>query len=81
METINAIYKDGVLVLIDKLNLTKLKSKKISVNIIDEELHKNVQINKLTTLYKNIHKSNPFSGIKDVVKWQRKIRIDREISN
>jgi hypothetical protein len=26
-----------------------------------------------------LHKSNPFSEIKDVLKWQRNIRVDREL--
>lgn len=81
MEILNAVYKNGVLVLIDRVDPAKLKSKKISIKIIDEVQHKKVQITRLIKIYKYLHKSNPFSSIRDVVKWQRKIRTDREIFN
>jgi predicted DNA-binding antitoxin AbrB/MazE fold protein len=81
METVNAIYKDGVLVLLEKIKPEELKRKRIRIKIIDEVQHRNEKSIKLKSIYKYLHKSNPFSGIKDVVKWQRQTRTDREILN
>ncbi len=81
METLNAIYKNGVLVLIDKVDPEKLKSKIINIRIVDEELLKQSQGDKLKNIYKYLHKSKPFSEIKDVINWQKHIRIDRELFN
>lgn len=81
MESVNAVYRDGVLLLLEKINLEKLKSKKLNIKIIDEDQHKKSQANKLKAIYKYLHKSNPFAEIKDVVKWQRQTRTEREILN
>ena len=79
METLNATYKNGVLVILDKVNPEKLKSKKVQIRIIDEVNHKKIQKNKLKRVYNYLHQSNPFSEIKDVIKWQKKVRADREL--
>ena len=81
MEILNAVYKNGVLVLLDKIDIETLKSKRLSVNIVDEDQYRKSQSDKLKSIYKYLHKSNPFAEIKDVVKWQKQIRIDREVLN
>jgi predicted DNA-binding antitoxin AbrB/MazE fold protein len=79
METLNAVYRNGVLMIIDQVDLKKLKSKKVQLKIIDEPSHTKIQKSKLRKIYNYLHKSNPFSEIKDVLKWQRNIRVDREL--
>ncbi len=81
MEILNAVYKNGVLVLLDKIDPETLKSKKLSIKIIDEAQHSKSRSNKLKAIYKYLHKSNPFAEIKDVVKWQKQLRSDRELLN
>ncbi|HAB54413.1 MAG: hypothetical protein A2315_14410 [Ignavibacteria bacterium RIFOXYB2_FULL_35_12] len=81
METLNAIYKDGFLMIIDKVDPKKLKNKKIQLKIVDEKIHTEAKQDKLKRIYSSLHKSNPFSEIKDVLKWQRKVRADRELFN
>lgn len=79
METLNAIYKDGALMIVDKIDPEKLKSRKIQLKIINEKNYTEARKERLRKVYNAIHKSNPFSEIKDVLKWQRNIRADREL--
>jgi len=46
-----------------------------------EKIHTEAKQDKLKRIYSSLHKSNPFSEIKDVLKWQRKVRADRELFN
>lgn len=79
METLNAIYKNGSLMIIDKVDLKKLKSKNIKLKIVDEKIYTESMKTRLKKVYNAIHKTNPFSDIKNVLRWQRKVRTDREL--
>jgi predicted DNA-binding antitoxin AbrB/MazE fold protein len=81
MEVLNAVYKNGVLVLLDKINPEMLKRKKLSIKIVDEDKHSKSRSNKLKAIYKYLHQSKPFAEIKDIVKWQKQLRSDRELLN
>lgn len=79
METLNAIYKNGSLVIIDKVDPRKLKSKKIQLKIVDEKIYAKAKQEKLRRIYNSLHKTNPFSEMKNVLNWQKKVRTDREL--
>ncbi len=82
METIKATYHEGLLFPIDAIDLKDLNEKVIRVKIVEEKDIPDTQKKKrIKKLFEQLHQSNPFSEIKDPVDWQKKIRVDRELSD
>ncbi|MFA6598591.1 MAG: hypothetical protein WCS69_12775 [Ignavibacteriaceae bacterium] len=82
METIKATYHDGLLFPIDTLDLKDLKEKVIKVKIVEKEnISPAMKKRNLKKLFNELHQSNPFSGIQDPVAWQKKVRVDRALSD
>ena len=78
METIKATYPEGLLFPIDTIGVKGLKEKVIKVKIVEGENITDAQKKeRMKKLFDELHKSNPFSDIKDPVAWQKNVRAER----